>query len=268
MLHQLIKTDVLWRKAGYEGKAPKSDADLRAWLAKTQAAFRLTWFARGEYDRALAIYRDRGHVFSLLMVNGGAGQHANSPYAPLPFSNGIISGVADSGPRHAQLLPKFTLADGTELVGTAFIKNIRSEQEGKRVQVHYHQDAMARAADNSKAPVADARLKLDTTYTLEDGQITRTDTYTPSAPLALKKVQLEFAAFSSQANVDGTNIRFGAGAVSSFEVEGLSACSARKLDNEEAFRAPHGAMQTLVSCTLDATTLTAPLRIQWRIRYQ
>jgi hypothetical protein len=78
LLHQLLSTNAVWKKAGFDHKPPATD--LQAWLDRTQPAFRLTWFARGEYDRALAIVRDGHRVFSLLLVNGGTGQHANSPY--------------------------------------------------------------------------------------------------------------------------------------------------------------------------------------------
>ncbi len=266
LLHQLIKTDALWRKAGFDGTVPKGD--FPSWFDRNEPRFRLTWFARGEYDRALAVYRARNHVFSLLLVNGGAGQHANSPYFPLPFANGVVAGVADSGPRHAQLLPKFTLADGTELVGTSFIKDIRNEEQGSTVRVSYRQDALARASDNSKAPVPDARLTLATTYTLEEGAITRTDTYTPQGPLDIKRIDLEFASFSAQATVDGTRVVFGSGDVTGFEVTGLPNCSARALENEAAFRAPTGPMQTLVTCSATDVHLAQPLTIRWRMQYR
>jgi len=80
LLHQLLSTNAMWKKAGFGHKPPATD--LQAWLDRTQPQFRLTWFARGEYDRALAIVRDGHRVFSLLLVNGGTGQHANSPYYP------------------------------------------------------------------------------------------------------------------------------------------------------------------------------------------
>jgi hypothetical protein len=111
LLHQLITTDAMWAKAGMQDAAPRPD--LQAWLEAKRPAFSLTRFAGGDYDRALAIWRDGAHVFSLSMINGGISQHANSPYYPLPFSYGIVSGIADSGAAHPQLLPKFRLADGS-----------------------------------------------------------------------------------------------------------------------------------------------------------
>jgi hypothetical protein len=86
LLHQLISTDEMWNRAGMKNATPRSG--LAAWLKRARLTFSLTRFAGGEYDRALAIWCDGPHVFSLSMINGGPGQHANSPYYPLPFSYG------------------------------------------------------------------------------------------------------------------------------------------------------------------------------------
>lgn len=264
LLHQLIFTNEMWNRAGMENRTPR--ADLGTWLDKTQPPFSLTWFAQGEYDRALALYRDRGHVFSLLMINGGASQHDNSPYYPLPFSNGIISGTADSGAANAQLLPKFTLADGSQLIGTAWIKDIQTRKDGARQHVSYRQDALTKLGKS--APVKDARIALTTDYTLESGVLTRTDTYTPTAPLKVSQLSLEFASYSDAATVDGTTVRFGDGDVTAFEVVGLDACVAEKTAGKEPFKANYGAMKTHIICTSKDFTLAAPLTVKWTIRYR
>ncbi|HTD03398.1 hypothetical protein [Undibacterium sp.] len=265
LLHQLMIANEVWNKAGFKNAVPKSD--LQAWLDKTQPPFKLTWFAQGEYDRALAIFRDRRHVFSLLMVNGGASQHANSPYYPLPFSNMLIAGVADSGSQHPQLLPKFTLADGSELIGTAFIKDIAAQQSGEQYHVSYRQDGLTRLGDGNRSPLKDTRMTLETEYTLQAGVITRTDKYTPTAPLQIEHATLEFASFSDQATVNGTKVQFAEGDVSDFEVAGLKTCRAEKTQGSDLYKSPNGPMRTHVSCSLDHFTLKEPLTIKWTIRY-
>ena len=264
LLHQLIFTNDMWNRAGMQNQPPRHD--LAAWLDKTQPPFSLTTFAQGEYDRALAVYRDRGHVFSLNMINGGPSQHDNSPYYPLPFSSGIISGTADSGAAHAQLLPKFTLADGTQLIGTAFIKDIKATQDGARQHVSYRQDALTKLGKS--APIKDARITLATDYTLESGVLTRTDVYTPAAPLKVAQLSLEFASFSDAATVDGKTVHFGEGDVTAFEVAGLDGCVAEKTEGKEPFKAPYGAMKTHVSCTSKDFTLSGPLTVKWTMRYR
>lgn len=266
LLHQLIFTNAMWTRAGF-GDAKVNPA-LTAWLAKTQPRFSLTWFAKGEYDRALAIVRDRGHVFSLLMVNGGAGQHANSPYYPLPFAHGLIGGVADSGAQNPQLLPKFTLADGSQLIGAAYIKDIRSTSAGKTHRVSYAQDGLDKTG--AAAPVKDTRISLKTEYRFAPGRITRLDTYTPRAPLDVAEVTLEFASFSSDAvaSRSRTRIRFGQGSVTAFEVRGLKECSAGPTNGDERFKSPNGPMHSIVRCSTPAFKMQRPMVIEWVMHYR
>jgi len=264
LLHQLLYTNDLWNHKGFEDQIPKPD--LQAWLEKNQPPFSLSWFARGEYDRALAIFRDQRHVFSLLMVNGGESQHANAPYYPLPFSTMLLAGRPDSGYAHPQLLPKFTLADGSELLGTAFIKDISTEQKDGRYTVRYRQDELDRLG--KKSPVKDGRIQLKTEYTMSPGQITRSDLYTPTAPQQVAGLTLEFAAFSDDASVDGLTVRFRSGDVRSFTVAGMDRCRAEKVVDEEAYKTPSGAMHTHILCSKDSFTMDQPLAIKWTVNYQ
>jgi hypothetical protein len=264
LLHQLISTDEMWSRAGMKDTVPR--ADLAAWLERARPVFSLTRFAGGEYDRALAIWRDGPHVFSLSMINGGPGQHANSPYYPLPFAYGIVSGIADSGPAHPQLLPRFRLADGSELIATAFMKNIQARAIDGGYRVTYRQDALAKLGKN--VPVKDTRITVDTEYLLRHGVITRTDTYMPAAPLDVAGVSLDFASFSGGASVDGGDVAFHDGAVRGFTVQGLADCRADDVAGSEAFRAPYGPMATLANCRTGAFTFDKPLRISWTIRYR
>jgi hypothetical protein len=264
LLHQLIATNEMWNRAGMKDVAPRKD--LAAWLARSRPQFSLTRFARGEHDRALAIWRDKGHVFSLSLINGGQSQHANSPYYPLPFAHGIVAGVADSGYSHPQLMPRFILADGSELIATAFMKDIEAQEQGGGHKVSYRQDALTRLGKN--APVADPRIRVETAYTLQPGAVTRTDRYTPAAPLDVAKLTLEFGAFSKGARVEGNKVRFGEGAVRAFEVGGLAACTARPAAGDAAWQAPYGRMNTVVSCASGAFSMREPLVVSWTIRYQ
>ncbi len=263
LLHQLIATNEMWNKAGMKDVAPR--ADLAAWLERSRPKFSLTRFARGEHDRALGIWRDKGHVFSLSIINGGQSQHANSPYYPLPFAHEVIAGVADSGYAHPQLMPKFTLADGSELIATAWMKDIEAKAQGAGQLVTYRQDALTRLGKN--VPVSDPRIKVETSYSLQPGAITRTDRYTPASPLDVSKLTLEFGSFSQGARVSGNTVRFKEGAVQAFEVSGLASCSAQPANGSADWRAPYGQMQTVVSCATGAFSMREPLVVSWTIRY-
>jgi hypothetical protein len=262
--HQLIFTNEFWNRAGMKDARPR--AGLQAWLDKTRPRFSTTWFARGDHDRALAVYRDKDHVFSLAMINGGDSQFDNSPYYPLPFASGIIAGTPDSGAEHAQLLPKFTLGDGTQLLPVSYIKDIRTEAKGKGARVSYRQDALAKLG--KKGPSKDERIRLETTYGFEPGIITRTDTYTPAAPLQVSRASLEFASYSDAPSLQGKTVRFGQGDVSAFEVSGLDACTVERTNGAEPYRAPEGPMATHVTCASTDFRFERPLTIKWTLRYR
>lgn len=263
LLHQLIYTNDTWNKAGMKDAPPK--ADLQAWLDRTRPQFSTTTFAQGEYDRALTIFRDGKHVVSLNIINGGISQHDNSPYYPLPFAPGIVSGIADSGGAHPQLLPKFTMADGTQLIGTAWIKDIKTSQAGQRYTVSYRQDELDRLG--KKGPVKDDRIKLQTTYTLEHGQLTRNDVYTPVGTQEVEKITLEFASFSEQPSIDGGAVTFARGDVNEYSVAGLQQCQVASTNGSKDYMAPYGAMKTLVTCSTGKLTMKEPLTIKWTIKY-
>jgi hypothetical protein len=164
------------------------------------------------------------------------------------------------------LLPTFRLADGSELIATAFIKNIEASGIDGGHRVTYRQDALTKLGKN--VPVKDARIAVETEYTLRHGVITRTDTYTPAAPLEVAGVSLDYASFSAGATVDGKTIAFRDGAVRTFAVDGLADCSAADVAGNEAYRAPYGPMATLATCRTGAFTFDKPLKIRWTIRYQ
>ena len=146
------------------------------------------------------------------------------------------------------------------------MKDIQAREQGSSHTLTYRQDALTRLGKN--VPVADPRIRVETEYTLQPGAITRTDRYTPAAPLDVTKLTLEFGAFSTGAKVDGNKVRFSEGAVQGFEVGGLAACTARPAAGDAAWQAPYGQMQTVVSCASGAFSMREPLVVSWTIRYQ
>lgn len=263
LLHQIISANQLWSQAGFQGVVPHSSAELQAWLDATQTSFSLIPFAKGGFDRALGIYRDRGRVISLLMVNGGAGQHMNSPYYPLPFSPGLVEGIADSGPEFAQLMPKLTLQDGTQLIGTAYFKNICSSTEGATHRVWFHMDVMTQLGGD--VPMPDDRVSVEVEYQFEAGIIRRTDRFSPTSPLAVQSVALDFISFSSHATADGCDVLFETGIAKRFHASGYDTCRTEALDNDPRFRSPNGPMNSLVQCLRGSFVASEPFTVQWTI---
>ena len=76
------------------------------------------------------------------LINGGASQHMHHPYFPIPFSRGMLEGVADG--TKPMLVPQFTLNDGAVLMPLAFIRDAKVDVRGSTTTVTYRQSQMDR----------------------------------------------------------------------------------------------------------------------------
>jgi hypothetical protein len=254
---QLVKTNEVWNRLGYKNRAPS--AAYEAWVAKLPRTT-LTWFARGEHDRALLTYRDGSHVVSLPMVNGGPSYHHMNAYFPIPYSPRLVQGSPNAA--YPQLLPKFSLADGSELMPLVYMKDIVL----KGSTLSFRQEAFDRLGGNT--PVRDMRLSSEVRYELGAGSIRRSETYRVAAPLEVNRVSFEFGSFSEQPRVDGTRIQFGTGEVTELHVEGLQTCDAQPVVADSVYKASHGPMKTVVRCYSEKLTLDKPMTISWTLRYK
>lgn len=260
---QWLYTSALWTRMGYGGKAPMTD--LTQWR-RQQPTLTTTWFAKGDYARALITRRDGDRVFGLPLINGGPGQHMNTPYFPLPFAPGVIEGAADA--TFPQLIARFTLADGTVLQPLAWYKDIRVTS-GQIAEVRYRQEAMDRMGES--APQADARMKADTTYRFATGRLTRTDRFTPTVPLDVRALNIEFAAFSDQARLKRAGkvwrVTYGTGAVKSIALTGFDHCEVAPV-SDPVYRAPTQAFKTRLACRRNAFHMATPIEAEWSIEYR
>ena len=254
---QLVKTNEVWNRIGYKNRAPSPGFD--GWLAKLPR-MTLTWFARGEHDRALLTYRDGLHVVSLPMVNGGPQYHHMNAYFPIPYSHRLVQGSPNAV--YPQLVPKLFLADGSELMPLVYMKDIALQGN----VLSYRQEAFDRLGGNT--PIRDTRMSSDVRYELGSGSIRRIETYRAAAPLDVNRIALEFGSFSEQPRVEGTRIRFDTGDVTELHVEGMQACETQPVPEDGAYKAPHGPMKTVVRCQSEKVTLDKPMTISWTLRYK
>lgn len=264
IIHQLLSTSELLTEAGLADLAPPPD--LGDWLARTQPGFTLNWFARGTYDRALAVRRDRGLAFTLPLINGGTGQHDNAPYYPIPFSPRVIEGRAESGAAHPQLLFKLVLADGSVLLPTSFIQELRSWQDGDEHVVSYRQPGLNLVG--AKQPRLDTRVSLFTEYRFGPGRISRRDVLTPTATVQVASLSLAFACFSSGARPEGSAVDFDAGTVTRFEAEGFERLAIQEPAADALRPLTSGPARTHLQFSGTATQMAAPLSLRWTLSYR
>ena len=253
LAHQLIYTNALWNRLGLTDATP--DAGFEAWLT-TRPRSMTTWFARGDHDRVLVTYRDGDRVIGLPLINGGPTQHMNTPYFPIPFSPGVLSGAADE--TFPQLVPRLTFADGAVLLPLSYFKDVAVEETGDRTTVSYRQDELDRMGQ--EAPQPDSRARIQTRYALEPGAISRSDEIVLDGSAV---IDLEFPTFSRGATVDGDVIRFAEGEVASFEATGMT-CAPTENFSAADYASPVGAFRTVVRCHAEATGRAS---LSWRIRF-
>jgi len=258
--HQFLYTNEAWNELGFKDVSPRADF---AHALRTLPTRTVTWFARGDYDRLLVSVRDGEWVFGLPLINGGPGQHMNSPYFPIPFSNGLLSGVADA--TEPLLVPRFELADGTVLMPLAFFRDVKVDQSGARTLVRWRQTELDRMG--KRDAVADGRLQVETRYEFEHGRITRIDTYRATAPLDIRSVRLELASYSTQPRTANLTTSFGQGDLREFKVSGFDACESTDNLDDARFRSNTGAFPSHVTCSIGDFRLERPLTLTWQLSY-
>jgi hypothetical protein len=260
LAHQFAYTNAIWNRLGYRDKAPLENF---AQALKKLPQQTVTWFARGEYDRVLLTRRDGDHIIGLPLISGGATQHMHSPYFPIPFSRGMLAGVADG--TRPLLLPRFSLADGSKVMPLAFMRAVSVTSRGHRTTVTYHQSELDRLGGES--PIADDRLAVATTYVFAPGRITRTDVYTPKGSVEIAGIELDFGSFSELEGSTARAVRFSGGALDGFKVTGLEGCQATAIQNDPDFESDEGPMTSKVVCSGGARTVREPFTIGWTIAF-
>nr|WP_295106651.1 hypothetical protein [uncultured Caulobacter sp.] len=265
LAHQYAYTSAHWARMGYAGKSPAADwAKGLATLPRRQ----VTWFARGDYDRLLVSVRDGSRMIALPVINGGESQHMHNPYFPIPFSPGMLAGSPDGVAPF--LTPRLTLEDGSALMPLAYFKDAKVEAKGAKTTVSWRQDELDKMGE--RAPVADKRVTVETTYVLEPGRITRTDVFTPAAGVKVKDIELQFGSFSGGAQQAAGTTTFADGAVRRFSVEGLKSCQSGPVSQDggqdKEYRSATGAMTTKVVCHGASAAEATPFKITWRLDYR
>ncbi|HMI18835.1 MAG TPA: hypothetical protein VK533_04765 [Sphingomonas sp.] len=261
LARQFLYTNAIWNGLGYRGRAP--DPGYPHWL-DTLPASTITWFARGQNDRALVTVRDRGRVIGLPIINGADGQHMHNPYFPVPFSAGMLQGSADAS--YPNLVPRITLQDGRVLMPLAWFKDVKVSRHGAVTEVEWRQDALDLMG--GKDAKTDDSLSIVTHYVLAPGRITRDDVLIAKRPVTIARIELEFATFSSAPIANGpATIAYRSGEVRGFATHGLGRCVAAA-PTDPAYRSPTGPFASVVRCERESVPSEAPIKLGWTISYR
>jgi hypothetical protein len=231
----------------------------------------LTWFARGQYDRALFTRRDGARVISLPVVNGGAGQHAHTPYYPIPFIPGLVAGVPER--TFPFLVPELRRAGAVgaaavALMPLAYQQQVERSRRGGHTRLSWTQPMLDRVG--GRGPVADSSGRVATAYTFMPGTIEREDRWSSTAWGPADSLQVSFASFDSVAMVSQLNrqtwrFTMVGGIGRHFVVTGYTSCRADPLNATSEYRTPVGAHRTLIRCS---TPWRGPAQtVRWQLTY-
>ena len=257
--HQYVYTNAAWNRLGWRDRPTLKNFERELERLPQRST---TWFARGKYDRMLLTLREGGRVIGLPIINGGAGQHMNIPYFPIPFSTGLLDGIADG--KEPFLVPRFELRDGSVLMPLAYFRDIEVTTRGNRTEVRWRQTELDRMG--ARAPRADDRMGVTTTYIFEPGVITRTDVFTARQPVDVRGISMSFGTHSGMPTTRDLTTRFGEGVVAEFSVEGMNSCKAASAIEDDRYHTGQGPLHTKVECASEPFTLREPLTLRWQIR--
>jgi hypothetical protein len=259
LARQHIYTSAIWNELGFKDKAP--DPGYAAWL-DTLPKRRVTWFARGEHDRLVVTLRDqRGRVIGLPIINGGKSQHENTPYYPIPFSPGMLAGVADG--EFPQLLPRLTLADGSRLTPLAYARNVKVTERGRGRSSPTNRPSSTGLEPARRSPTTGSASRRPTSWSPAKSAARTSSRPRPtrrSRPWTCPSPRSRRAQHQNGATT------YGQGDVRSFKVTGLS-CKSRPLEDEKAYRTPTGAFQSLTECA-SGPRASGPLTVSWSLSYR
>ena len=287
---QMVNSYEHWIKAGYKEKSVCEDY---AEKLKKLPSHMYVPFAKGEYDRGLAIVRDGDHVWSLPLISGGQRMYDKDPYLPVPFQYQVLQGVPEYC--HGQLIPQLWMEDGEVLMPVSYMSGIWAKEEDENnFSVGCHFDALCRMGegisvsggkmaddlvDNSVAgnseenqrPKRVEGITDQVSYQFCHGEIRRTDHFQVTEVLGgrkIKKIRLVLLSFSEEPEVSGNQVTFENGILTGMTAEGVGDCHAFAALDDGSFGTPMGRLNTEVVWSREVAPQETEIETTWTIWYQ
>ena len=173
------------------------------------------FYDHSEYERGLAIIRDREHVFQLPLISGAHKCFEQTPYLPLPFEPFFIEGSPDV--KIPYLIPQIKLNDGRKLMPLCYMKDIVTTRSEGRFAITYKTDALVFCGRYEPETFSD--ITSETKYTFERGQILREDTFYIHKDSEINSIIMEFCTFSEDFISKKNIIEFEKGVIRSLETD-------------------------------------------------
>ncbi|QUI22205.1 hypothetical protein HZI73_07810 [Vallitalea pronyensis] len=229
-------------------------------------------FTEDQFDRGLLVVRDKSHVFQLPLINGGGGTAGDvrgnsyyyaTPYLPIPNEALVLESPADTF--YAQLMPRYTFEDGSELMSLAYMKDITTYQADDYFELTYILENLCQVGD--RYPIMDQRGACRIKYVFKSGYIKREEWVTWQESSWIEIV-MEFLCFSNNPTLDEHGfILFEDGPIQKFKVSGLDYTGSEVLGLEEVYHTSHKALETKLQFRKQVKNFDRPMKIQWEMFY-
>ncbi len=259
---QMVNSIEHWDAAGYGSH--EICGDFREKLRQL-CPFYYIPFAKGQYERGLAIVRDGRHVWSLPLINGGTPYYDKDPYMPVPFENMVLQGVPECS--HRQLVPQFLLENGEVLMPIAYFRTITHLETPKGAEIVCIMDELCRMGISASPQKAEG-VSVKTIYCFEKNRISRKDEIKMNGLYRVQKIRLVLLTYSDLPEVKDQRVRFGEGVITSMQTQGYDTCTATAALEDGSFDTPHGRLGSEVVWEREAEPDEDSFSLGWQSEYQ
>ncbi len=249
--------ELWWKNPGCDEKT--MEAMMEAWEAGPLAGTFFP-FAMGEYQRGLAIVRDKGKVWSLPLISGGDSYYAKSPYFPIPYRQFAVTGIPEA--TGGSLVPVLVLKDGRRAVPTVYIQDIQYQQEKESFRISYRQDRLC-VISGEKMEALEG-ICSETVYTWKSGEIIREDTFFGAGLAMVTGAEMEFFTFSAGVKEIQGGFRAEAGQVRQLTAVGYTSHAVWPLEDSSDFATPDGPLKYRIKWT-GARPENGSLKVSWKM---
>ncbi|HCT7629027.1 TPA: hypothetical protein OT818_000011 [Citrobacter koseri] len=227
---------------------------------------KFTPFCNDKYTRGLFHWYDGKRLFVLPLINGDKHYFATSPYFPVPFSAGLITGVAQG---HAPLwVPGLVDSRGCILRPLVWFGDCgyQKTKNGWEIEINY--SALNVVMENGvllSEPKKDYSCQCRTRYFIEPSTLTRVDTFSFLKHSEMY-LELQCAVFPEKMRMihsaDSLHIDYESNGIQSLELNGFEDYCVERT----ALCSPYGALGQQITGRRDVSG-AKDVTVSWQIRY-
>lgn len=205
-------------------------------------------FNESTYKQKLYLFNILDRTCTLPFINGANKYYYSTPYLPIPNLQRVFESTADS--YHPNLIPIFTLDDGTQVMPISYFNEIKCIKSDGTMIVTALLDQLCIIGGENPAPFQNGSGTI--TYTISLAGL-RVD-FTFDIP-NLKDIYMEFASFNSILSSSDSDIIFSGDYIKSIAFNHFdTVCTSVIGEDNSDYHTPNGPLHTLIKCSVSTPT--------------